>query len=294
MPAQGLWAVQQTELARSASAQRLRAGIFRHIQSITFLLHISTPNLHFLKLSYCNLKYLTCSTLSGFWIIRLEKIAEKFCWIKTTSKHCGKTMSTYWHQKTINGDRRCFPWALCSGCSDLLAPPSSFIRIWHDTMLLTLGFNMCNFLIQLWKAPLTCNVMTTHTSVVRSTSMFTHNVYCDVTNFAPFELSRHVGADKHHLLWNILTKVVPGLMWMRADMTVYQPGNFLCNLLIKKSTYVIKFFITCRNECNPMHKWYKSRKCLVAAEAQTVKCLVSRSTNGIIRIANHPMFFYRL
>ena len=61
----------------------------------------------FWKLSYCNLKYLTCSTLSGFWIIRFEKIADKFCWIKTTSKHCGKTMSTYWHQKTINGDRRC-------------------------------------------------------------------------------------------------------------------------------------------------------------------------------------------
>ena len=26
---------------------------------------------------------------------------------------------------------------------------------------------------------------------------------------------------------------------MRADMTVYQPGNFLYNLLIKKSKYVI-------------------------------------------------------
>ena len=40
MPARGLWAVQQTELARSASAQRPRAGIFRHFQSITFLLYI--------------------------------------------------------------------------------------------------------------------------------------------------------------------------------------------------------------------------------------------------------------
>ena len=99
-------------------------------------------------------------------------------------------------------------------------------------------------LIQPWKAPLACNVMTTPTSVVRTTSMFTQNVYCDVTNFAPFELLRHVGADKHHLLWSFLTKVVPGLIWMRADMTVYQPGNFLCNLLIKKSTYVIMSFIT--------------------------------------------------
>ena len=42
MPARGLWAVQQTELERSASAQRPRAGIFRHIQCITFLLaHLS-------------------------------------------------------------------------------------------------------------------------------------------------------------------------------------------------------------------------------------------------------------
>ena len=28
---------------------------------------------------------------------------------------------------------------------------------------------------------------------------------------------------------------------MRADMTVYQPGDFLYNLLIKKSKYVIKW-----------------------------------------------------
>ena len=95
-----------------------------------------TTELTFWKLSYCNLK------LSGIWLIRLEKIAERFCWIKTTSKHCRKTMSAYWHQKTINGDRRCCPWALCSGCFDLLAPPTSFIRIWHDAMLLTLGFDM--------------------------------------------------------------------------------------------------------------------------------------------------------
>ena len=96
-----------------------------------------TTEFTFCKLSYCNLKYLKRSTLSGIWFIRLEKFAERFCWIKTTSKLCGKTMSTYWHQKTINGDRRC-----CSGCFDLLAPPLSFIRIWHDTMLLTLGFDM--------------------------------------------------------------------------------------------------------------------------------------------------------
>ena len=37
MPVRGLWAVQQTELAKSASAQRPRTGIFRHIQSITCL-----------------------------------------------------------------------------------------------------------------------------------------------------------------------------------------------------------------------------------------------------------------
>ena len=96
----------------------------------------------FCKLSYCNLKCLICSTLSGLWLICLQKIAEKYCWIKTTSKYCGKTMSTYWHQKTINGERRCCLWGLCSGCPDLLAPLSSFIRIWQDTMLLTLGFNM--------------------------------------------------------------------------------------------------------------------------------------------------------
>ena len=63
----------------------------------------------FCKLSYCKLKYLNCSALSGIWLIRFEKIAEKFCCIKTTSKHCGKTMSTYWHQNTIHGNRPCCP-----------------------------------------------------------------------------------------------------------------------------------------------------------------------------------------
>ena len=101
-----------------------------------------TTEFTFCKLSYCNQKYLKCSTLSGTWLIRLEKIVERICWIKTTSKHCGKTMCKYWHQKTSNGDRRCCPWALCSGCFDLLAPPSSFIRIWLDTIQLTLGFDM--------------------------------------------------------------------------------------------------------------------------------------------------------
>ena len=33
----------------------------------------------FCKLSYCNLKYLKCSTLSVIWLIHLEKIAERFC-----------------------------------------------------------------------------------------------------------------------------------------------------------------------------------------------------------------------
>ena len=41
------WAVLQTELARSASAQRPQAGIFCHIQPITFIIHISPPNVHF-------------------------------------------------------------------------------------------------------------------------------------------------------------------------------------------------------------------------------------------------------
>ena len=59
---------------------------------------------------------------------------------------------------------------------------------------------------------------------------------------APFQLLRHVGADKHHLSWSILTKEVARLIRMQADMTVYQPGNFLYNILIKKSKYVIIFF----------------------------------------------------
>ena len=143
-------------------------------------------------------------------------------------------MYTYWHQKIINGDRQCCPWALCSSCFDLFAPPSSFIRILHDTMLLTVGFDMFKKLwIQPWKAPLACNVMKTPTSVVRTTSMFRLNVYCDVKNFAPFLLLRHVGTDKH-LFWSIATKVVPGLIWMRADMTVYHPGYSLYDLLRKK------------------------------------------------------------
>ena len=104
--------------------------------------------------------------------------------------------------------------------------------------------------IQLWKAPLACNVMTTHTSGVRTTSMFIENVYGDVTNFAPFQLLRHVGADKHHFLeyFNI---VVPGLIWMRvADMTVYQPGNCLYNLLIKIQICNNSIYCSLREEKN--------------------------------------------
>ena len=62
--------------------------------------------------------------------------------------------------------------------------------------------------------------MTTPAPVVRTTSMFTLNVYCDVTNFAPLRLLRHVGADKHHLLWSILTKCS-----LRADMNA---GRYDC------------------------------------------------------------------
>ena len=37
------------------------------------------PEFIFCKLSYCDLKYLKCSTLSELRLIRLEKIAESFC-----------------------------------------------------------------------------------------------------------------------------------------------------------------------------------------------------------------------
>ena len=38
-----------------------------------------TPDFVFCKLSYCNLKYLNCSTLFALRLIRFEKIAESFC-----------------------------------------------------------------------------------------------------------------------------------------------------------------------------------------------------------------------
>ena len=38
-----------------------------------------TPEFIFCKLSYFNLEYLKCSTLSALRLIRLEKIAESFC-----------------------------------------------------------------------------------------------------------------------------------------------------------------------------------------------------------------------
>ena len=63
MPAQGP-ADQRTKLAKFPSAQRLREDIFRHIESITFLLYISTPDFVICKLSICNLKYLKCSSIS--------------------------------------------------------------------------------------------------------------------------------------------------------------------------------------------------------------------------------------
>ena len=37
-----------------------------------------TPEFIFCKLSYCNLRYLKCSTLSELMLIRLEKIVESF------------------------------------------------------------------------------------------------------------------------------------------------------------------------------------------------------------------------
>ena len=92
------------------------------------------------KLSYCNLKYLKCSSLSKTLVNSFEKDRADFCWIKTTSKHCEKKLTIFWHQKTIKSDRQCCPWALSSSCSDLLAPLSTFIFTWHDAMLLTWGF----------------------------------------------------------------------------------------------------------------------------------------------------------
>ena len=112
----------------------------------------------------------------------------------------------------------------------------------HYIHLLTLGFYISKSIKSSCEKPLAlaCNVMTTPTSVDRKTLMFTEKVFCDVTNFAPFQSLRHVGADKHDLFWSILTKVVPGLIWMVANMTVYKPANFLYNLLIKISKYVIR------------------------------------------------------
>ena len=51
-------------------------------------------------------------------------------------------------------------------------------------------------------------------------STFTKNVYCDLMDFGRFQLLRHVGANKHHLFLDILTKVVPG-----ADMDA---GRYDC------------------------------------------------------------------
>ena len=92
---------------------------------ITFLLHISPPNLHFLNFLTVIWNIWNLQHCLRLWLIRLEEIADRFCWIKTKSKHCVKTMSIYWHQKnktnhpissnsSINGDRQCCPWALSS------------------------------------------------------------------------------------------------------------------------------------------------------------------------------------
>ena len=81
-------------------------------------------------------------------------------------------MSVDWHQKTINGDARLSLRSLqrlfgssCTTCVIL------YTRTSHDTVLLRLGFCMSKKVwIQLWNAPLACNVITTRTSVVRTTS----------------------------------------------------------------------------------------------------------------------------
>ena len=80
---------------------------------------------------------IVCNLVNSFWKDRREILLNK-----NTKQHCGKTMSTYWHQKTINRDPDAAHELFVAGYFDLLAPPSSFIRFLHDTMLLNLGFDM--------------------------------------------------------------------------------------------------------------------------------------------------------
>ena len=146
MPDLGLWAVPQTELARSVSAQRVRAGIFRHIQSITFFITYFTTEFIFWKLSYCNLKHLKCSTFS-------ETLVNSF------GKDRGEILLNQNNKQTL-WENVVFILSSKSGCFDLLAPVSTFISIWHDTMLVTLGFCGKKLWIQRWKAALAYNVLT--------------------------------------------------------------------------------------------------------------------------------------
>ena len=142
MPARGLWAVQQTELARSASAQRPRAGIFRDIQSITFLLHILPHNFHFVTLVIKFKTFELFKTLSGTMDIHLEKIAERF--VDKNNKQtlresdvCGLAPIKLSMATTSSA-----PGIPVTCCLESTIPYSSFLRASHDTILLTFVFSM--------------------------------------------------------------------------------------------------------------------------------------------------------
>ena len=57
MHAWGVWAAKQTKHARFASVQRLRAGIFRHIQVNNLFITYLFAEFSFCKLSFCNVHH---------------------------------------------------------------------------------------------------------------------------------------------------------------------------------------------------------------------------------------------
>ena len=154
-------------------------------------------------------------------------------------------MSVYWHQNTINGDHQSCSWALFSSCFDLLALPLSLMGIWHDTILLTLGFLMSKSFES------SCPVTSWQPILPSSERLCCLHSMSTVTS----RISRHFNyyIMLHHLFWSILIEVVPGLIWMRADMAVYQPGNFLYNLSIKKNPNMyFCFHCRCRLDYNSL------------------------------------------
>ena len=170
-----------------------------------------------------------------------KNIAERFCCIQTTSKRCGKTMSIYWHQ---------IPFMTTDNAVLELVVAVVSIYVYHLRHLYVFCTTQCYWpyvcICQKTVSPVVksrFHLYKRHdnpSSAVRTRLMFTDNVYCDVTNSAPFQVWHFVGADKHHLFWNILIKVVPGLIWMQADMTLNQPGDFLYNLFMKNYNENIK------------------------------------------------------